>query len=500
MTWVVLSASVVGGCESFAQRAGGDGVDYLAKVRAYADALLQEGRDDYGRVHSPLIATTLDRKSMRLFEGEELERIWYIRLKDWENWRIRNRDRCLTGANPMHDENLYQILYALTEVTGDRRYQQEADRTLRWFFRNCQSPSTGLLAWGEHIGWDFRTEYLSKYRKGYHHGGRRQEYNTHEFARPWVLWQRSFELAPKACERFAAGLWDHQIGDQSTGNFSRHANYEIHQPDVNSEYPRHGGFYIATWSWAYKYTGNPLYLKAIEKLVDYFDGRRNPLSDALPAESAPRSKGRILWATSNLSLAIDLWDAAGMVPDELAEKMRRSARRTDRVFLRLAHELQPGGRGFLLSAKTENLEPIAQGAYAGGWDAAGPANLCMVRYRQTGNRGYRRLVLAAGRLYLDSEPATEHALHPGALGRVIYLMLNAYELTGEKRYLRRADYYAKRAVELFFDDGLPLPKATSKHKHYEAVTGADTLMASLLRLWAAANRPDLRLKLVYCDR
>jgi hypothetical protein len=27
---------------------------------------------------------------------------------------IRRTDRSLGGANPMHDENLYQILYALT--------------------------------------------------------------------------------------------------------------------------------------------------------------------------------------------------------------------------------------------------------------------------------------------------------------------------------------------------------------------------------------------------
>ena len=111
-----------------------DRADYLHIVKSYADALLERGRDTYGKVNSPLIATTLDRKTLKLFEGEELERIWYIRLKDWENWRVRNRDRMLTGANPMHDQNLYQVLYALTEITGDKRYAKETDRTVKWFF------------------------------------------------------------------------------------------------------------------------------------------------------------------------------------------------------------------------------------------------------------------------------------------------------------------------------------------------------------------------------
>jgi len=33
-----------------------------------------------------------------------------------------------------------------------------ADDALRFFFTHCQSKATGLLAWGEHLGWDFHTE------------------------------------------------------------------------------------------------------------------------------------------------------------------------------------------------------------------------------------------------------------------------------------------------------------------------------------------------------
>jgi hypothetical protein len=269
--------------------------DYLQIVKSYADAMLEHGRDSYGEVHSPLFATTLDRRALKIFDEKGLERLWHIRLEDWDNWRVRNRDRSLTGANPMHDRDLYQILYALTEITGDAHYADEADRTIKWFFENCQSPTTGLMAWGEHINWDFRTEGISKWRKGTHHGGLMQEYNTHEFAGPWIFWQRSFELAPGACEKFAAGLWEHQIGDHNTGNFSRHANYEKHQTFTDSEYPRHGGFYIATWAEAYRRTRNPLFTHAIKTLVDYFDGRRSLQSDAIPAESATRSKGQVLW-------------------------------------------------------------------------------------------------------------------------------------------------------------------------------------------------------------
>ncbi len=480
--------------------AGAVRADYLELVKSYCDTMIEHGRDRYGKEHSPLFATTLDRKKLTIFDEAGLKRLWQIRLDDWENWRFRNRDRMTPGANPMHDKSFYQVLYALTEVTGEKRYAGEADKTIKWFFEHCQGPNTGLMAWGEHMGWDFRTEWLIQWGKGSHHGGQMQEYNTHEFSGPWIFWDKSYELAPEACAKFATGLWDHQIGDHSTGNFSRHANWEMHQTHIDSEYPRHGGFIILSWAYAYEHTKDPKYLRYIEKLTDYFDGRRSKQSDAVPAESATRSGGKILWAGSNLSLAIDLWDGSKRVPGKTAKKMRASAARTDELFLKLDHKLEPGGKGFLLRGNVDTLAPSDREGYTEGWVHAQPANLCLTRYGQVKNEGYKKLALRTAAMYMDSEPPIVHALHPGSLGQIVYLMVSVYELTGDKKYLERADYYAARAVELFFDKDSAFPKATSKHDHYEAVTGSDTLMMSLLRLWAVKNKPDLKLRLIHCDR
>ncbi len=38
----------------------------------------------------------------------------------------------------MHDQNLYQILYALTIITGEKKFAEEADKTLLFFFKNCR--------------------------------------------------------------------------------------------------------------------------------------------------------------------------------------------------------------------------------------------------------------------------------------------------------------------------------------------------------------------------
>ena len=71
-------------------------------------------------------------------------------------------------------------------------------------------------------------------------------------------------------------------------------------------------------------------------------------------------------------------------------------------------------------------------------------------------------------------------------------MLAAEDLTGDERYMTRARELADMAVAIFFD-GSPLPRASSKHGHYEAITRGDTLVMALLNLWARENRPSLNL-------
>jgi len=461
--------------------AGAAQVDYLDVVQAYADALLEHGRDSRGEVTSPLVASALDRKTFGVPEAGDIE-------------GIRTNDRMLTGANPMHDENLYQVLYALSEITGDRRYAEEADRALTWFFEHCQSPATGLLAWGEHMGWDFEQEKPIR--------------DTHEFFRPWVLWERSYALAPEACQRFAQGLWDHQISDHETGEFSRHATWTRHGTGGDNEYPRHGGFYISTWAKAYAQTKAPQFPDAIETLVDYYESLSSPATGAIPCSSSP-ARAKIMWPESSLSLAVDLWDSAGKVPQALAEKMRQRAAKTDAVFLKLAHDFGPDGIGFVSGADIDTLGPLSEGRWThtqtwatgyGKMTDAQEAMLCYLRYKQVGLDGYKRLMLGAAARYLTSEPTPDVTLYPGPFGDVIFLLLTAHDLTGESKYLERADYFAQRAVGMFLDGGSALPRASTRSEHYEAITRADTLMMALLKLWERHNKPAMHLGLVYNDR
>jgi hypothetical protein len=334
-----------------------------------------------------------------------------------------------------------------------------------------------------------------------------------------VLWDRSFALATEPCHRFAIGLWNHQISDHKTGAFSRHAmdiwDMTKTSPRKGYEFPRHGGFYIATWAAAYERTKDPELLKAIECLVDSFEARRNKTTGIIPAES---STLELVWPQSNLSLAIDLTDGAKKVPAPLAKKMLASAAAIDGTFLAIKHDLGPDGKGFLKAVRASTLEPTdtytARGITKPGkkdswthtWETgygeatdAQTAMLCLSRWRQVKLDGLKQLFLAAANRYLRRDPDLSITLYPGAVADAIAAMLGAYRLTREANYLDRADAFAKIACDVFFKDS-PLPRASSQHDHYEAITRGDTLAMVLLDLWAIHEQPNLNLDLIWTER
>ena len=481
--------------------------EYLETVRAYADALIAHARDDYAEVKSPVfVAGGIDLKTKR-----------FVR-RQLKGQGIREGDRAY-GANPHQDLNLYQVLYVLSEITGEEKYGREADRALRWFFQNCQSPKTQLLAWGEHLYWDVEAEACR---------GR----DTHEFYRPWVLWERSFRLAPEACERFARGLWDHQIYNHS-GDFNRHARWSEHGPGRRVNISRHAGFYIATWAYAYKLTQDPVYLKAIERVLLFKEASRHPVTNFLPSDRGansvnswlsditgedvqlkhdPRIGGLHSHVAGTLSLAMDLHEAAEHLGGELKQTVVDFSRTEDEHFLKFHEGLGADTEHLFLDlGGVSTMKAFAKGrAYCPTWDfhygtatEAQVGMICFERYKQLPpgevRDGYERLIRAGAERYFKNDPPVEAVTKPGVVGDVVLLLTAGYELSGEKRFLERAAEIADMGTRLFLDAG-PLPRVAVGFDHYEAITRSDTMMMGILRLWQLLNDVQTSSRLVYTDR
>jgi pectate lyase-like protein len=441
---------------------------FLPVVYRYADAMLEKGRDVHGPVKTGLFLSALDRTSLAPL-GSRPPAPAGIREGD----RAGHPARALVGSNLQHDENLLRLLYMLSDLSTKAAYREAADSALRWFLENAPSTATGLLPWGEHLSWDVIEDAPAPADGG--DGG------THELFRPWLLWDRCFDVAREASGRFALALWEHQIADRKTGAFDRHAGFSRHSPGEGMDFPRHAGFYIRTWAVAYDRTRNERFLEAIETLVGHFEGRRHAATGLIPA----RAGGAEAWPVSTLSLAIDCDGAAHRVPEPLASRLRAFAAREDEVFSKLPHEVERTG-GFLtvLDAATgspaEGPTPLWEGRY-GGNTTAQVAMMCVSRYENTGSPRYRELLRAAARAYLGSAPEAGTDAWPGTFGQAISLELAAWRATSEARYLDRARELGNRAVEAFFGAS-PLPRASLKSDHYESITGADTLALALVEL------------------
>lgn len=461
--------------------AAGRDPGYLRLVRAYADAMIERGRDTCGGEHSPLFAAALDREKMTLGSFGTIP-------------GVRNGDRSLGGANPQEETGLYAACYALTEITGEKKYAAAADAALRFFFTRCQSPATGLMAWGEHLYWDFEGEAA---------GGRD---GCHEICGEWPFWDRCYRLAPDACRRFAIGLWEHQVADHETGDFSRHARWSRHGPGKGADFPRYAGQMIATWADA---CGRKEHVnrrdreelaRAVTVIVARMEANMTKAKTGCLPAGTDRNHRRISWPGSNLELARCLWKAAPQMDDALAARMRKLALRQDVDFHALPHTIADGG-GFVSCIDAETGKPRSRSSnkpYTSTWSSgygygthANMANRCVARFRQLAAdhrdlaARYRACVTAAADRYLASDPDRGDLLKPGTFAAVIRLLLATGEMTGKRKYVDRADHFGRFGVSLFLDDGLPLPKATNRHNHYETITGGPDFMRALLAIHEA---------------
>lgn len=436
---------------------------FMDYVYRYADEMLAKGRDTYGPQKTGLLMSAMDRTTMAP-----------LTTRPAPPAGIRRDDRCglpwepLIGANPQRDENLLRILYMLTEYSTKPHYRQAADEQLKWFLENTASPATQLFPWGEHMSWNTMTD--------------SPIHDTHEFARPWLLWDKCFELAPEASKKFALGLWEHQIANHDTGAFDRHAPYSKHGPTDGSDFPRHAGFYIRTWAVAYAHTKDDTFLKAIEALLGRYEKKRNPQNGFFE----DRNGRNTVAPSSNLSLAIDCDGAARRISEPLASKLRAFAAREDELFCGLPHDLK-GKKGFVIAVdkatgkSDENgLSPLWDAHY-GNTTTAMMAMMCVSRYENTGNVKYRDLIHAAADAYVEISPEEDVDVWPMTFGHVIALELAAWRSSANVDYLNRARTLGEMAVKLYWQDSA-LPRASLKSGHYESITGADTLALSLFEL------------------
>ena len=493
--------------------------DYPAIAKAYADYMIEYGRDRYGKVHSPLFVSAMDRKTATVFQWGHVP-YPHVIAKPYapglrRDHKMRPMDRTYSGGNPLEDIPLYGLLYRLSELTGDKRYASEANQSIAWFLANAQSPATGLFAWGSHMYWDVHKDQPIYASTGRPNGG----YGGHEYNYLWPYWDQNLE----ALRRFADGLWKHQIADQKTGHFSRHALYHKHGPgNERFEFPQTGACYMDAWARQFGRSGDPEMKKAIQALLKLYRSMRDPKTGAMAwctAEGADRRE--VANVQMNLFMATTLQDAAAFVEARdpaLAAEMREFVRFMDDEYLSNDYDkiLDVAGKGILtwysLADRTcmaKGLTPPPDGVDASvGYplttaDGRPAASLYYLTpwfpgrsYAETALRlwnryercetkhktAYLRAILDTADIYMTIEPEVQFVLYPDNIADVVELLRDVYKVTKNAAYLHRADQMMRLGIRLFFDDILPLPKITNFDDWYESSLKNESSVAILRQM------------------
>lgn len=468
---------------------------YLAVVHRFADAMMERGRDVHGPLHTAMFISVLDRAT--LAPPAKLPKA---------PGGVRQGDRCdCFGSNLQHQFNFLRCLEIFTELTGKTEYRQAAERAVLDTFRHAQSEATGLIGWGEHLWWDAREDKVASINP--------EHKLIHETKRSFPYWPLLFARNPEAAKRFARGLWEHQIRDQKTGDFSRHAYWDRHGPSGQHSFPKEGSYMLDVWSRAFADTGDAVYLKAMDVLTRRYLGKINQRGLLEHGEYDPQRCIPI----EMMYLAIHGHESAQRLPrGQARERLEKLCAEIDRGFQGLPHE--PKGRGFIRACFTDTGEAQPwrkeQKNSPGGWSppwesgyglriSAEFAVKSYDRYRQLPDgevrQKYRRFVLDTADAYEEQEPPADVDLWPRDFGYVIYGQLAAHNISGDAKHLDRARHFADKAVALFFDGTSPLHRASVKSRHYESVTMGDVLLYALVRLELALNKKTVSVADVIVD-
>ncbi len=427
----------------------------------------------------------------------------------------RNGDRTHLGSNLIHDEATLKTLYALATVCNRPDYAEAADRYLRRFATHCTETATGLFPWGEHSFWHLTDDRVGN---SYVYDERVATLGqhlpaTHDHLRqaPLWLWEKLWQFNPRCVERFAEGLDFHwQQGRRE--EYIRHAAIEqrVHPtPYVRScDFPRHGGFFMLDWAYAWLKTDRADFRGQIETMLDYWWTKRDTRGLLLIESRCPPGNDPdfhdINAPGQTLSLAASLLESGALVAGkapQLAATMRERAAVYLDGFFAAPHDLQRGVFA-ILSRREDNVLTQAMpvwGSVYGVWPASYVALTCLCAYRMTADARLLEWAAAAGRAYLAQPFPASMAVPAMDAGLGLGLLADLYDITGDTGWRDGALQLAETLTGVYSDG--PLPRGAAGIDWYESQMGPGFLLHGLARTaLLAENRLNCPLGADYTAR
>jgi hypothetical protein len=530
---------------AIAKNASDDGNIYLVKVKAFAETMLELGRDDerYGANTSPMFAVFLRRETNQLPDfpifnttsGETFSDLdhpgaWSYRSftnipmmskKNPDNWnhgQDKAHKQTVTGSDPLENGGMYQTFELLSQVTKDGKYIGAIHKSLDWF--SDKQASSGLYPFGEHSGWDFRydgPQYLTTIVKDIpytwsspnqaplYHAWEHEPNGAYEKFVPFYSYL--MENHPTRFKAYVDGLWEKHFWDKDKGFYNRHGDiypdsldgWGSHPDDLYGSFPRMTRIFAEVWTDAYLAfpEDKDFQNRMISYLNKLIDGRildRTNKDGSIPFDRRSGSKNPQI-PRQYLSMIHGVEDASNRLqklqPD-LSKKVADFAKQQwDWFFSWIKPSNGYQGKDWASAYAIGNIYSIQ---YA--HDELHQPGKGLSHPRLDTMFWYFADALENGSITMDDNNARSWAT-------AIDYMINAYEKSGKNKYITKAKEFADWTLSNYFDNTSDLPKCVGSGKEgaltltttdgqtweppYDAQMGSADLMYSLLKLYVAIS-------------
>jgi uncharacterized protein YyaL (SSP411 family) len=249
---------------------------YVGAARDFLDTMIEKGTDRYGSKSTPVFCLSLDpEKHMPPRAPEKIDWTYrrsfeYLYRDFGYYWKSH-----LHSADLIYDQGTIRALYALTDADKNPKYRRAADAYLDFFLSNMVSEQTGIFGWGEHIFYNVFLDYLI--------GGaftvkasRNFSFN-HELERWTTIYDLTWPKSPAKTLAEIDAIYEYKIHDPKTFINNRHSDYfEGRKTSDTLTFVKHSGLFVHAFTFAYAKTNEPQYRDWAMKAADLFWGYRDP--------------------------------------------------------------------------------------------------------------------------------------------------------------------------------------------------------------------------------
>lgn len=431
-------------------------------MKTFADTILARALDTYGKTATPLWAGVIDSADFTVPRDG---------VKPPEG--VRPGDRALGGCNLYHDAVSLRVFHAFSSLTGEEKYTRAARDYAAAFLRVAQNPKTGLLAWGEHLYYDFHRDQVA---------AERRSHELIEWTPPWdLLWREN----PEATAKAIAGIRYHYNENNPEALFNRHAYWDRAelQPAGGQPWIKHTGLYAYSFAFLYSKTKEKTWRDWALGTGSLYWRHRNTktnLTQGCIGDPRPTSAHS---SVGTAYLAYWLLQAWRLMPEET--QLRDHATALLDAFLK--HHYDAGRKAYRAGMWTDG-KPAGNGVvepwhYAYGSSSVFELGRIVAFFARDAKEP--RYLQAAGQIAAEgARAAMPDKVSIANVAFAMNLSLDLYDLTRRRRHLAQAREYAKAGLERFWvqrgEYGLLVREP--RDRYYESKTGAGDFAAGLLRL------------------